>query len=489
MPATVFVAPSPTGGWNAIDALDKMSPSDAVVLDNIFPSASTAVLRKGHSQYCDTTEATAVKTLMVYAGGATTKMIAATNGKLIDVSTAVPAVLATGYHKDIWSYQNFGTPAGQFLIAANDSGSDTPITYNGAAVAAIVVVGPGSAANLSQVLVYQERVFYVERNTLAVWYTDAGAYQGTLTKFDFALYATRGGSIAALTTWTRDNGYGGADDLFVVVTTKGQVLLYNGPNPSVSTTWAMVGRFDVGSPVTGPRCLVRTGPDVILIGADGYQPLSEYLSVGSTRAQTTDLARKIGNAASDAVRSFGSLEGWQGVVYPRGTAIYINVPQDSTTFYQHVVNTATGAWCRYTGMNAYSWVVFNDALYFGGASGKVYLSDTGWQDNGADVTGEVQMAFQAPGQLVRQMHFKMMRPVWRTTCAMGYIINLDVDFATGTFSGSSSITTTDTGIVRNWASCTGIGYSAAPHLWVTRNADGVVELLNTQVTFEMGGVV
>ena len=490
MAASVATYPSPTGGWNAIDALDAMPPQCAVILDNIFPNATTAQMRKGYSSFCATGEPAAVQSLMEYNGGATVKLIAACNNKIIDVSSGVAAVLSTGYHSDIWSHVNFATGGGTFLLAANASGSDTPIVYNGAAVAAIVAAGPGSLANLSQVMIYNQRTFYVEKNTLSVWYTAAGAFQGALTQFDFGPFCSKGGSIAAITTWTRDNGYGGADDLFVVITTKGQVLLYNGPNPSVATLWNLAGVFNVGEPVAGPRCFVRTGPDILLICADGFQPLSEYLSTGATRAQTTDLAHKIGNAASDAVRSTGTLTGWQGFVYPRGTALYVNVPQDSTTFYQYVVNTATGAWCRYKGMNAYCWSLFNNAPYFGGAAGVVYLSDTGYLDGASAITGEWQPAFQSPGQLARLSQFKMARPVIRTTGDLQYTMTLDVDYNTGTFSTfTTAATVTGSTILRNWSSVTGLGYSAAPHMWISRTEDGVVELVNTQVTFEMGGVV
>lgn len=485
MSANVAKFPSPTGGWNAIDALDAMAPNNAVILDNIFPSATTATLRKGHAVFCATGEAGAVKTLFDYSGGGTSNLLAAASGKIIDVTSGVAAVLATGYNSDVWSFTNFATAGGTYVIACNDSGLDTPFVYNGAAVAAIVAAGPGSLANLSQVMIYQQRTFYVERNTLSVWYTAAGAFQGALTQFDFGPFCSKGGSIAAITTWTRDNGYGGADDLFVVVTTKGQVLLYNGPNPSVATLWAMSGQFNIGTPVSGPRAVVRTGPDILLLCGDGYQPLSEYLGSGSTRAQTTDLARQIGNAASDAVRDFGALAGWQAMVYPRGTAIIINVPQSSTTFWQHVVNTTTGSWCRYKGQNSYCWGLYNSDPYFGGAAGVVYKADTGWQDNGADIVGECQASFQSPGQMVQMSRWIMARPLIRTTGNIAYHLSLDVDFSTSSLptldvTASASSQT----VVGAWLSTTGIGYSAAPHIWIKRTADGTVELMNMQATFE-----
>lgn len=481
--------PAPLGGWNAVDSLDGMPPQDAVAMDNFFPSLTTVSLRRGSSSFCSTGESTSVQTLMEYNGGSTSKLIACTNGKLFDVSSGTASSLATGYAKDIWSWQNYSTAGGTYLLAANDSGTDTPIVYDGATVTAVVVVGPSSAANLSQVMVYQQRVFYVERNTLSVWYTAAGAYQGALTQFDFGPFCPRGGSIATIATWTRDNGYGGVDDIFVVVTTKGEILLYIGINPSVATTFNMMGRFQVGIPVAGPRCVTRIGPDLMLLCQDGYQPLSAYLTVGQSKAQTSNLGFKIGNAASDAVKNYGSLVGWQGMPYPAGTALIINVPQDSTTFWQHVVNTTTGAWCRYKGMNAYCWGLFNNNLYYGGASGVVYRADTGSSDNGTAITAVVQPAFQAPGSRSPIKQFKMLKPYFRVNGDLSYSSSLEIDYSTSTLSPSDSSPTAGATVVKtNWIGVSGLGAACSPQL-ALKTSTLSVDYQGADLLYEIGGVL
>lgn len=490
MPASISSIPTPVGGWNAFDALDNMPPNDAVVLDNFFPQTSKIVLRRGYTQFCATGENAPVGTLMEWGGGSGSKLLAAVNGKIFDITSGTASSKATGYGSDIWSFTNFSTPAGQFLLAANDSGLDTPFVYDGATVAPIVAVGP-TLANLCQVAIYQQRTFYVERNTLKVWYTDAGAYQGTLTSFDFGQFCTRGGKIAAIATWTRDNGFGGVDDLFVVVTTRGELLVYNGPNPGSSTTWAMQGRFVLGEPVKGPHCVVRTGPDLLLLCEDGFQPLSEYLTTGSTRAQVTDIAKKIGNAASDAVKSYKSNDYWQGCLYPAGTQLIVNVPTSSTVFQQYVVNTTTGAWCRYLNLNAYCWSLFNGSPYFGGAAGKVYQWDTGPSDNGSDIVGEVVTAFSYLGQRGRQKRYTMIRPVVETNGSLSYSLGVNVDYDTsatlpivssnvssaslwGSGSWGSAIWGgTASFIQRRWNGVHGIGYAVAVHLKVATHTISV----------------
>lgn len=503
MPARIGSVPCPVGGWNARDSLDNMAATDAVIMDNFFPGTSNIVLRRGHNEHCDTGESDPVGSLMEYGSGSALVLLAACGGKIFDVSTATPASLATGYNSDIWSSTNFSTAGGQFMIAANASGLDVPWVYDGATVAPVVVTGVTDTL-LSQVCVYQQRLFYVQQQSLSVWYTAAGAFQGALTEFDFGGFCTKGGAIAGISTWTRDNGFGGVDDLFVIVTTKGELLVYNGPNPSVATTWSMQGRFVLGEPVSGPHCFVRTGPDLLLLCADGFQPLSAYLAVGQSRASTTDLASKIGSAASDAVRAYHGNDYWCSLLYPEGTQLIINIPVATDTAYQYVVNTTTGAWCRYTGMNAYSWSRFDGSPYFGGADGKVYRFDFVQNDNGADVVGEVVGAFSYLGLRARQKRVTLLRPVVETDGNLTYSVGINVDFDlsatlptissnlpngaiwdTSLWDVGSWGSSTRT-VLRRWIGASGIGFAFAIHFKVSTQTV-YVALDATDISFEPGG--
>lgn len=503
MPAHIGTIPCPVGGWNTRDSLDRMKPTDAVTMDNFFPSTSNVVLRRGHAEHCDTGEAVPVGSLMEYGAGGGSTLLAACAGKIIDVSTDTPATLATGYASDIWSSTNFSTAGGQFLLAANNSGSDVPWVFDGATVTPVVVTGV-TDTDLSQVCVYQQRLFYVQRNSLSIWYTAAGAYQGALTEFDFGGFCTKGGAISGIATWTRDNGFGGVDDLFVIVTTKGELLIYTGPNPNVATTWAMQGRFVLGEPVSGPHCFIRTGPDLLLLCADGFQPLSTYLTTGESRAQSTNLASKIASAASESVKAYGASPYWDAILYPGGDQLIVNVPVATGTAHQYVVNTTTGAWCRYIGMNAYCWSRFAGNPYFGGADGIVYRFDQVADDNGSDVVGEVVTAFSYLGMRGRQKRVTLLRPVVETNGNLSYSVGVNVDFNTSgtlpTLSSNLPLSAVwDTSlwdfsawgsgqrsILRRWIGASGIGFTFAVHFKVSTQTV-FVALDAIDISFEPGG--
>lgn len=481
-PGDTVSLPSPTGGWNTRDPYDGMPPEDAIQLDNWFPDTGFCFLRPGHIEHCDTGETEKVGTLFPYTGGGDDVLLAACAGEIIDVTTATPNSLATGYNSDVWTWTNHSSGGTPRLIAANDSGMDVPWVYDGSTVTAVVVTGP-TDTDLSQVALFAQRVFYVERGTLSVWYTTAGAFQGALTQFDFGPFCKKGGSINAIGSWTRDNGAGGADDLFVVVTTEGEVLLYAGTDPAAGI-WQLQGVFACGRPVPGPRCLVSTGPDLVLICADGFQPLSEYLVYGRTRADQTQLAYKIANAAQQAVTDYRALGGWQGCLYGEASLLLVNVPRSETVAYQYVVNTTTGAWCRFLGMNAWCWAALGGALYFGGTEGVVYQAWTATADIDSDIVGTMVTSYQYVGGRGAQKRYVLCRPVMQTDGALTFALGVNVDYEepaaiTPVSSNDPGSGIWDTAIwdaatwggamrpQRIWAGVAGIGYSVAEHLVVS----------------------
>lgn len=79
--------PSPTGGWNARDALSDMPPEDAVSLENFFPTTTSVNLRNGYTNFA-TGFGSQVETVMGYNGGATQKLFGVTAAGSIFDATA-----------------------------------------------------------------------------------------------------------------------------------------------------------------------------------------------------------------------------------------------------------------------------------------------------------------------------------------------------------------------------------------------------------------
>lgn len=497
--ARSHTVPAPVGGWNASSALDDMARDEAVTLINWFPETTYCRLRSGYQTHSDTGTGAAVTALAVYSSGTADDLLAYSDGAWYDVTTSTPALLATVGTNAYWASTNYATAAGQYLIAVN--GDATPQVYDGTTMvaAANTIGGVAAAITFSSVCSFQNRLYYVETNSLSIWYLAVGTYQGALTEYDLGPLATAGGKIVAIQTWTRDNASAGANEMFVAVTDQGEVFIFTGLYPG--GTWQLSARFVVGRPVAGPNCLIRLGPDLVLLCEDGFQPLGQYLQLGQSQAQRVALSAKIGNAVTAAVRNFGTQDGWCAALYPARNMMVFNVPQGGGVYYQYVVNTLTGAWAQYQGMNGAAWACMNGALFFGGADGVVYQAESGTSDNGAAVNGEWLGSYQYAGGRGALKRFTMARPIFQTTGNVVTSFNVDVDFV-NTEIGAASLSTVTAGVwgadawgffawggafqlQRDWIGVSGLGYAVAPHMKVSTNTISM-NLMATDILYEGG---
>jgi hypothetical protein len=147
------------------------------------------------------------------------------------------------------------------------------------------------------------------------------------------------------------------------------------------------------------------------------------------------LSDRIRGAVLDAVDKGSSYGGWQGVFYPRGNYLLVNVPDGTSTYHQHVVNTTTGAWCRFTGQDFYTFAVYNGRLYGGDFNGKVFLCDNGSADDGDAIEGDAIQAWNylnAPGILKRIDMVRIIgsTPAGSASYALEAKVDFDEDYAT-----------------------------------------------------------
>lgn len=428
-PSLTRSTPAPVGGWNARDAIADMPETDAVILDNWFPGVNFVELRGGSIAHA-TGLGGNVETLMSFASSSATKLFGAANGNIFEVtaSGAVGAADVSSLSNNRWQYANFGTAAAQFLMAVN--GADNLHRYDGTTWLAVTGVSSPAitgvdTADLININVFKQRVFLIQRDRLSFWFLPVNSTSGAATEFDLAAYCRLGGSMIAMATWTRDGGEG-IDDFAVFITSRGEVLIFAGTDPSSASTWASVGRFEIGAPI-GRRCFLKVGSELILITVDGIAPLSRLLRTARTeeRANLTD---KISGAFEIAARDFGSNFGWEPILYPRGNKILFNIPvTEGAMSHQYVANTTTGAWTRFLGWNAFSWAIFRDELYFGG-NGVVDRADTGQSDKGSNIDTTAKTAFSYLGQRGVNKKFNLVRPNFVTDGGIQPAININVDF-------------------------------------------------------------
>ena len=386
--------PAPVGGLNARDSVAMLPPSDAAVLDNFFPGEGCVDLRKGFTGHATGVGSGDVDTLFEFDNGATQKLLAAGGGAIYDAtSSGAASSLGSGFTNNRWQAINFNGSS------ALVNGADAPQEFNGSTIANLTISGLGlTVANLIGVNVFKSRTYWWEDNSQDFWSGALNVLGGALVQFPLSRVSKLGGKLVLMASWTLDGG-SGVDDLAVFVMSSGEVLVYQGTDPSVAADWSLVGNFKIGEPL-GVRSVTKLGGDVVIGTKDGYAPLSKALP--AARLGRTAISNKIAKAVVQAGIDYGANYGWQAVHYPRGNRILFNVPlANSLIFHQHVLNTTTGAWCRFTGMNGPSWGVYQERLYFGGIGGQVYRADDGKKDDGGNIEGDAQTAwsyFGDPGQ-------------------------------------------------------------------------------------------
>lgn len=426
---------APVGGWNASSSLAMMEPSEAVIMDNWFCLPTEIMARKGYTTWATGITGSVESFINYDATDNSHKTFAvavsAGSGKIYDVTSsgAVGAAVVSGLTNARWRSAQVSNSGGTFTVAVN--GYDSPLIYNGSTWQAVTGVSTPYAitgvttSSLCDVILHKRRLWFVQRNTLKGWYLDTDAIAGTAHPFDFGPLFKMGGHLVKLDTYTLDAG-NGMDDYFVAITSAGEVAIYTGTDPSTSTAWSLSGVYYVGSPVGNQACTCKYGGDVLLLGKDGLIPLSQALM--SSRVSTRMMiSQKIQNQITSDTSTYAANYGWQVILFPPENILLVNIPVSSSITYQYVMNTITGAWSRFTGLNGTCWTFINECLFFGVGS-QIYKAWDGANDNGNAIQTDLLPAFSAFGSQSQVKRFTMARIFMGADNSFNYAGQINIDF-------------------------------------------------------------
>jgi len=470
---------APVGGWDTESALANMPKINAVILDNWIPRGGYIEMRRGFIEQCTGT-ADEVETLVAWRGAASGDKLFACSGANIHNVTTAGALPSAEYISAVsarWNYTNFSNDAGRFAILVN--GAQAPLKYDGTNFAITAITGSSGSitltpADLKYVMAHKFRLHFVEKETLRVWYLDTNAIAGAAGLLDLGPLFSKGGYLVGLGRWTLDGGQG-PDDYAAYLTNEGQVAIYQGTDPADVNNWALVGVYNLPKPIGG-RCIIEYGADLLIVTEGGIFALSSIMSTPVEELSKKALSRNIGPTISDSASSYGANFGWQPILYSgRGSLIIVNVPTaELTTSVQYVRSLQGGAWCRFTGLNAFCWETANGQIYFGSTAG-VYRWDIGASDNGETIVADVLPAFQDFGNRTVTKSFGMVRALLRAPAIVRPALNVVTDYdkntiptAVQTVVTAGDIDPTDSDVIRDdWTGATGDGYVASPRMRVS----------------------
>lgn len=497
--AQVSTLPAPTGGWNRRDPLSAMDPLDAITLDNLIPGIGGVGLRNGYG-----TQATGlgsfVETLMEWSGPAgTNQLLAAVPTAIYNatVTGAVGAADVTGLTNGRWQHTMQATAAGNFLVCAN--GADSVRNYDGTTWTT-PTINNVTSSTLVHVTTHAERLWFVEKDSLSLWYLDVEAISGDATELPIGSFCKLGGYVMAAGSWSRDGG-SGPDDLFVAITSKGEVLIFSGIDPSSPNTWAMQGVFQIPPPV-GRRCIFKAGADLGILTAVGLIPLSQVLQSNQSGQALVAITDKISGAFAENYNIAGASFGWQVIEYPRKKLLIVNVPRaERVTQYQFVMNVQTGSWCRFVDLNAGCWSPFGDDICYGDNSGNIWRLSDDYHDDDLTISAIVQQAFSDYG-ITQNKRFTGVRPMTRAPAGYTATVEMRVDYDTSPPTAAATVAATDAALWDEalwdvalweaeseprtaWQSVTGIGKVGSPAMRLSLSQEFVINSMD--VMFEPGG--
>ncbi len=504
--------PAPVKGWVANGSPMEADPLTALLMDNWFPEAQSITARAGSESFASQVAVDGVETLMAYTSGSTIKLFACGDGKIIDITAGGSFTGAagdvSGLGEDRWYSTMFATAAGQFLVCAN--GGDDVRNFDGSSWTTPSITGVTSST-LVFPHAHQNRLWFIQAGTTDLWYLDTNSIAGTANKFPIGARLTKGGYPMALGSWSFDTG-AGMDDMLVIYTSEGQLLAYNGTDPSVSELWTLMGVADIGKPI-GRRCIHKVGGDLALLSEDGILSANMARQLDRGVIATKSITANIRDAYTAAVRRARDVYGWQMVTHPIRNMFIVNVPGSSSVpTVQFVLNTATGAWTRFTGLDARCWANYDNGIYFGRTNGRVLKADTGGTDSTRSIYYAVLPAYNHLNHRGRQKHVKDCQPIYESDIIDNWpSVSIAVDYETPTAGGvtvtpSSGYWTYDVSvygggdvyfdgiITAEWRGSGNIGAVVSPYTTTSIRNEGATNLFRYSLTgwtviYEVGGVL
>lgn len=508
--ATAVSLPAPVGGLNARDSVAAMSEVDALTLENWFPQATSVDMRRGYADHATFTGQ--CESILIYQGLTTTEIFpCVVNGSTRSIfngtaagALSVPVVGGAGATVEAltstrFDYVNYGTTGGQFLLAVN--GADDALRYDGTTWTVSTITGVDTD-DLFTLAIHGERIWLAQSNTFDIWYLPVNAITGAVTRLNLASLFEFGGSMSNIVTWSADSS-SSLSTFIAFVSTLGEVVVYQGTDPSSAATFARVSQFKIGRPICkGQRAWARLGADALIITVDGVVSMVQQMIAG--RELSTPVSDKIRNEINADALIHGARFGWSIVAHTTGKKLIVNVPtNENVATRQWVMNIETKAWCKFTQWDAFSWAVSRDTLYFGG-DGILATADTGTDDNGDEIIADAKQAFSYFGARGRNKSFTMARPTLLLDGPVDLALDINLDYGdrapqyltpisggTGDPWGDGFWDAVWSGaavIYNGWQAIGGVGIAAAPRIRV-QSGDVTLSWLSTDLVFEYCGIL
>lgn len=454
----VFRYPSPIGGVDIRNSLDSGALSTCLYAYNIAPYEQGMQVREGYREHqigVDAGSGAGVHTLIPFnsvnddtTGNA---LFAVTNEGIWNVTaqSGTPSLDVT------FADQSVDAGYGTFTHYVNQAETDVLFyadNINGlfsydAATTTWTNTGIVTGINevdVKFVMSHKNNVWFAVKNSTTGYYLPILSSTGTVTAQYFGDKFQHGGTLAGLFSWTVDGGQG-VDDILVVVSQAGDVILYTGSGPT-ETDWGMKGVYYVGKIPNTPRFGSEQGGELRILSAYGVMSMNDLLQGVDTStlradAGTGGMAYKIAGLIREDMKTKINSRGWDISLIPSEGGVLINTPtvvgESPIQFYY---NLATQGWGLWRDVPMLCFTEYADAVVFGTSDGRVMVMDSPVDDalitppvdglNGNEIPFSVLTAYHPLSSAGTYKRVKLIRPDFISTLPPSHSSQARYDFDT-----------------------------------------------------------
>jgi hypothetical protein len=244
------------------------------------------------------------------------------------------------------------------------------------------------------------------------------------------------------------DGGEGTDDFLIVVSTTGDVLIYEGTDPTSITTFRIRGRWYIGNVPAGRRFGVVYGNDVLLVCDHGIISLASLMQgLTINDAMFKSIGAPINGVLGREVANARTLTGWEVFTHPLEDQLFIRIPSSNTGYFRaYAMFINTNSWSTVDSVPIYTNTVFDGVLYGSDNSDNVYQTfvgetdDVGFDDAPNVVPqGFIQTSYQPYGNPSVYKIFRMMTLMFLSVVKPSVRVQMLPEFQFGVVQGVPSI--------------------------------------------------
>lgn len=323
-------------GINAISALAGMPGEECIVATNILPEDFGCEVRDGYVEWANGWTGDFAKTVITFEGNtrAEDQLWVANDEGIWNVTvqgTTSPVQElvwpSSAGQAGVCSYINFTNDGldrfillcdgeNGYYVWTQSTGLWTQGSFSGGSVAVEL---------LNFVMVWKERVWFVQRDSALAWYLPTGSFSGVAAEFNFGAQFRFGGQLVSLHNWTLDGGLG-IDDHLVGISGAGDVIIYAGTDPADAGTFGLVGSWYVGEVPFGNRIASEFSGELYIMCVQGLLAMSQVLNGANVKDDKTYVTAKVAPYMRKVLDTTASEFGWQVHVHPKQSLLFINTP-------------------------------------------------------------------------------------------------------------------------------------------------------------------